>query len=190
MSRLEESVEPILIPLMRGDPGRLSWGQCKTLATWVFKTTTMVDCLASDASRGIPPKHLEVLYRDRRPPAACQIWVVPTVGGPRIYGGKYSTATGKIEKFAEVIPQNTYAATFMLGRIGFFVFGTGRPEALEAEAIAPVLGPGVGLTPIWPRRPGERLNWPPPFGAERDIDWLKITLENLRAYIRARRGQS
>lgn len=188
MSDLERATQPILIPMMEGNSVRLTWGRCKTLATWAFKTATMIDCLDSDVNRGVSPDHIETLYRDRKPPATCQIWVVPTTGGEDSgYAGKYSTAAGKKKTLAEVVPRSTYASAFMLGHVGFVVFGTGRPDALAP--VAPVLGPDMGLTALWPRKPGDRLNWPPA-GGRRDIDWLKATIYSLQRYIRASRGQT
>jgi hypothetical protein len=179
MNDLETAVEPLLVPLMRGDPSSLRETELKTLAAWAFKTASMLGCLGPADAR-MPAPHYRWLHNKKRPPETCQIWLVPMIDGPQSgEWAKYVASVGIGDPAARKgLPMNTYAFQFLLGKVGFIVYGTERPDLVPpVEAV--LAAPGT-LTPIWPLP--RSLDWEPP-GPARQPEWLANSLLNLRNFL-------
>jgi hypothetical protein len=161
MSDLETEAEPILAPLIKGEPRRLGIAAQATAATWAVKTVMMA-AYTHPKTRVIPPPDYGWLRRNGSPPPRYQVWI-----GARPKGaGDWPTLYRHLG--LELVPAeqapflvghepNAHRTTLAIGHLVLHVAGFRIPRlALNLEALR------RSLTPIWPY-PGRPVTWPPEF---------------------------
>ncbi|ATY17186.1 hypothetical protein CU254_42195 (plasmid) [Amycolatopsis sp. AA4] len=157
LSELERKAKPVLTPLIRGEPRRLSVDDQALIAAWTCKTA-LVSLLASATGPrpGGPPEEYTALYahRDRAEPLPfSQYWIGS-------YTGDLRAASAWVTPFVieaagaqspPALPSG-YAMTLVLGRL--LVQGV----RFVVPALAVELVTQRGFVDIWP--PTDTVPWP------------------------------
>lgn len=164
MNDLEMRVEPIILGPIRGESCVFTAFDQIALASWAFKTATMLDC--SWRGRVVPKQHYRYVYRYRIPPPSVHIWVTYYAPGEgEEFHSAWAQRVGLNLESPSLGRRHGYRMTFSVGHMVFQLFGYDGREELNVERViegAPVPLLDV-VRPLWPivRLP---LEWPPPNG--------------------------
>ena len=158
LSRLEEDVKPILIPLINGKRCGLPLDMQKTLATWAAKTAMTAE-QARPRERGISQAERSWLKEHLIPPSYWSVWLAGYDGESWCDLGM-TQQRGRLQESPISSPKveshYIHATTLGIGRVVFLVVGTMWKPAPEVFSRFD----GKGLFRIWPSLPRSIL-WPP-----------------------------
>lgn len=151
LSVLENDVQSVLRPLIRGEERTLTPGEQRLLATWAVKTALMLD-LASGAPI-IPAGFYYELRQLRTALPSQAVWLAAYLGKSKAIWAEHRglhIGVGAAE------PPNAFVTTFSVFRVVFQVVGhfTKGGATFDDSRLL-----GVGLSPIWPAR-DEAVEWP------------------------------
>lgn len=151
LSVLENDVQPVLRPLIRGEERTLTPADQRVLAAWAAKTALMLD-LASGAP--IIPTGFYYEFRQLRTALPSQaVWLAAYLGKSKAIWAEHR---GLHLGVNEAEPPNAFVTTFSVFRVVFQVVGhftKGGATFKEGRLLS------LGLFPIWPAR-GEAAEWP------------------------------
>jgi hypothetical protein len=159
MSKLEETAQRVLTPLILGRPGVIEPLDQGAIAAWMQKTCLVAMLVSSEEKRkrgyGLPPSEYRELY-DRResvePSPATQIWVGRYKGQEQTVSTWVTPMVVTVEGIAEPQLPQGYAMTVLLGDLLLHGVHFTVPT-LELE-----LSTRQALVKLWPL--GERIVWP------------------------------
>jgi hypothetical protein len=166
MSDLENQVQPLLEPMLRGQTRILVGERQALLALWAFKTATMLEFVYPQ-ERAIQKSDASWVYEHREPPANVMIWIASYRGTERNSYSRHDVMhlhdhdaraaakqTGH-KHDAPLRPPVAYGLNFGVRHVAFQVFGTTEPNhRFVHRGLAE-----AAFEPIWPV--GEAFTWPP-----------------------------
>ena len=152
MALLEQRVQPVLEPLIVGEPRTLAADDQELLAFWATKTVLAFQTLEVPETEWARSSDFAELYKTQEPLAHSQVWLGAhasrEVGWQRAHSFEFPGQRAR-EGVAG------FGSTLLVGRAAFYVLvGYGGRVGLRLQYDA-----GFALTEIWPTR-GERY-WPP-----------------------------
>lgn len=151
LSVLENDVQPVLRPMIRGEERRLPPEELRLLSAWAVKTALMLD-LAS----GTPfvPTGFYHDVRQRRGALASNVVWVGAYCGSR--WAAWARHTGLHIGISNDEPPNAFVTTFTAFRIVLQVVG----HFTKGSGLTDTRLPAKGLARIWPPSEGP-IDWPP-----------------------------
>lgn len=160
MAVLENTVRPVLIRMIRGEPCALDVRQQRSVATWVHKTVLTMYQQAPASGIPVPRAHYLVMYRDRSPAPGTLIGLAAQT---EPLDGPLSAVRASMdhqvisESNVPEVPAGTtfYSAFLAIGAFGAIVMSnadTNVPCPFPEEA-------HPFLVPVWPAT--EPTSWPP-----------------------------
>lgn len=170
MSRLEETAQRVLAPLVLGDPGRIEEQDQGAIGAWIQKTALMAMFLSSaeerSGGRGLPPSEYAELFEvlDRKEPSSNTVFWVASFAGSMRQGAAWVTPIAvNVEGLPEPEYAHGYAMTVAVGALIFQgVRLTDLPFPISIAAKEPLLN-------IWPAAATVQL---PTSTAVTDADFL------------------
>ena len=156
MSQLEESVKPILGPMLQGTPTVLDPANQRLLARWIDKTIMVYEFEFPDNTGTSSEQRRTFMNRDD-PNNDTRVWIGHFTGEsdyprPRHHAwGPRDVGTG------QTLRQRV--DTITMGQVIFYVTSATMPELVVEDYPASALSDY--LTPIWPIT-HESVTWPPP----------------------------
>jgi hypothetical protein len=161
LSDLEKAAQPILTPMIHGEPMTLGAEEAETVAMWATKTALVFNALDAAEWRVAPPEHARELHDTRKPPARTFVWLSATneeAGFSRRAFG-YTGLKDALDRAAHVHgqPPPWYCNTIIVGRLVLF------PAWLPADygQVPKCRGQlARALVRVWPFR--APVAWPPP----------------------------
>ena len=148
---LENDVQPVLAPLIRGEEQTLAPGEQQLLATWAVKTALMLDLWSGKPL--IPTLFYYDLRLQRRPHEGQLVWF----GAYRGWQAALAWQDGLHVGISDEEPPNAFVSTFTAFRVVFQVAGafdrgiTFNDRRLLAAALTRVWPPS-GQPADWPRK--------------------------------------
>jgi hypothetical protein len=160
MSRLEGGVQPVLQPLLTGEPGDLDTGGQTAIATWAVKTAMVLEGMDPAEKRGYSQLQRERLRLRATIPWRTSIWLAASTESDWFMSTK-NRHTGETPDDISGVSTTMAFAHAVLQVLTIRVpehVGPGTEVTTEVRQ-----GPWSQLTiQIWPPRAGAR--WPPPMG--------------------------
>lgn len=153
--KFEDRAAPLIRKLDTGTPHVLTAGEQRLLASWVYKTTLMLECMKPEGSQVVGAEYRR-FRRAGEPPLDCSI-IIGATDYPALV---YKRDVVVIERNPNGEPVRwMYLALAVVGHIVFHIIGDTRTTNLHQQ-IAPALV-GAVTHQIWPLS-GGFLRWPFP----------------------------
>jgi hypothetical protein len=157
---LEGDAEPILAPMVRGDPFWIQPQEARSLtrdeqslvALWACKTMLLLDL--TSALTAMPDEHRRWVYEHREPPQNTWVWLT-SFTGPAHYSNFATLPVVDDQQPAGTEPEG-YLATLSVGHLVFQIMSAGKSD-LEAnigsafEDAVFRIWPPAEITRLWPR---------------------------------------
>lgn len=167
MSQFEQSVEPVLTPMIRNEPTRLATEKEQTiLARWVYKTALTYDRSSEPRKWTVPEEHFTYLFQHGEPPPSVTILVaryVPEPGEEPF--AAWAAASWTTARSANGSEFKGYRITFSVGHAIFQTHGFVVPDdaRLAPQQVLVIDGREFpdALRELWPLT-GQPHEWPPP----------------------------
>lgn len=175
-AKLEDSVGPILTPMIRGDAKTLTAREMQLVSAW-FTLKVMVSEYLVPA--GVRVRRFFELDQGRhlratlRPPEGIKIWIGRYFGSRRSAGWIMDRSSAREVSTVPRAAALWHSVTYSIGQVLLHLFATSRPVLLDEtvgdhEKLDPIhfiweWAPGDWgscLTPIW-EPPSAPISWPP-----------------------------
>jgi hypothetical protein len=181
MSELEQSVRPLLEPMLHDQLRILDHERQTLVATWVFKTSVMLE-FTHPQERAIQSEASKSLYQHGQPPRNVTIWIASYRGlslnafyrhdviQPRrtrlidetVEDASATSEPGERERDEPLPAPIAYGITLGVRHVAFQLFGTTEPSLRIAHGGLAA----KAFERIWP--PRSPFTWPPPVGIDDD----------------------
>lgn len=163
MSRLENRVKPILLPLVNGSPIRLTRYDQEILATWIAMKFQICEFDFPDSRIVTPELERSLLMRRQMPPDIMTIWI------GRYQGVKENSYFREAGSFLgdRLEERTTQSQTFIMGEL----FVNAMTTTVPGLSFQPP--PDWQLFQIWPFQ--RDFEWPPPSVID---DGTRVAIEN------------
>jgi hypothetical protein len=157
MSDLEDSVRPLITPMINGRACSLSRDDQTALALWLAKTVAMCEQAVPGDGDVIPSTWHKALYEARLPPAGVWAWLARYRGG-EFRGSVVRSAQWYIHPLRLTSSRGDEAGLSVVLSLGQLVFQFMAVFADDPEAIA--FSKEAPFLQLWPE-PLYRAPWPP-----------------------------
>lgn len=176
-SKLEERVEPILTPMMRGDAGVLGASEMQLLSGWFTLKVMASEYLVPAGIRSRTffdldnGRHLRATLR---PPEGVRIWIGRYVGTRSKAGWITDRSSAREVSTEPRAGSFWHSVTYSIGQVLLHLFAASRPILIDStvrhdEHLDPISyvwrwAPGDWdscLIPIWEPPPSGPVRWPP-----------------------------
>ena len=157
MSNLEQKVEPLLAPTIRGQQRTFDRAQIGLIAFWAAKTALTLSLLRPEG-RVVPDEHFRMLHELRAPLPGSYIFLSAYFGTEHPLFVRSYTLTPKSE--LELIPYGpkTHIWSYSIGHLALSVIWN---VDKDIELVFNQDAMEGAVMPIWPNAP-ESLSWPGP----------------------------
>ncbi len=157
MAKLEQAVQPILGPMVLGQPVDLDAAALYTLATWATKTALVFELVQQDGSTTASTADRKWFSKNRQPLTGSRIWIARYVGTfGTVVLARSTLFTYDLDDATPVSEPNGLVVTLAYGEVAFRVAMVRSAPTLPTRiAVAE-----QSHTPtIWPA--SGPLEWPP-----------------------------
>jgi hypothetical protein len=154
MADLEESVKPILEPMLHGRPGLLDAAKRKTLAFWVTKTIFGFQSVEDEITTFVRQQEFDELYLSREALRGSQIWLAGARTGDEMLYRPHSV------RLRESVDETAdgFGATLLVGHAAFYMLH-GYERSLNLRLRASISSAFREIHP--PLQKGDQ-RWPSP----------------------------
>ena len=161
MKDIEDTIKPILVPLIRGEKRRLSQQEQVLIATWVAVKCTVLE-FDPGGDQISTWKQRRTLARRKRPSPTWKIWIGHYSGtGFKLSLSSYGLIFGPVPP-NKANKLNSQSFTYVCGHLLIHLIRL--PRHLKSRAWEFPLPVASKLRKIWPVRAGASgftINWPP-----------------------------
>lgn len=173
MSRLETQIQPILGPMLTGQPRVLGVLDHTVLATWATKTALAMQGLNIGGERVFSEDQYRWFEHHRMPLPASHVWLCRYTDRSRwpISAHQWGMTVGPVDgpPLTPGEPMNGFGLAFAVGPVAFWLVGYDVPGGPHTAA-----GSDDKHLLIWPAL-GPDVRWPPPSALESEQELMELS---------------